>query len=144
MADFDLVSYMMGQKAAGGGGGGGSSTLAGLTDVDISNPSDGQTLVYNASAGKWENGSGGGGGGGFTLLPGTYDGNTNTITLNKTCEELFVLTQASVVAIQFEPVAGMTVIEFIAQASNDYNFAMLSGLVASGSGSDVVVFQARP
>lgn len=46
----------------GGGGGGGSSTLSGLTDVDISNPSDGQTLVYNASAGKWENGSGGGGG----------------------------------------------------------------------------------
>lgn len=57
MADFDPVSYMMGQKAAGGGGGGGgSSTLAGLTDVDISNPTDGQTLVYNQSAGKWENG----------------------------------------------------------------------------------------
>lgn len=37
-------------------GGGGSSTLSGLTDVDISNPTDGQTLVYNASAGKWENG----------------------------------------------------------------------------------------
>lgn len=43
----------------GSGGGGGSSTLSGLTDVDISNPTDGQTLVYNASAGKWENGAGG-------------------------------------------------------------------------------------
>lgn len=41
-------------------GGGGSSTLSGLTDVDISNPSDGQTLVYNATSGKWENGAGGG------------------------------------------------------------------------------------
>lgn len=59
MADFDPVSYMMGQKA--GGGGGGSSTLSGLTDVDISNPTDGQTLVYNATSGKWENGAGGGG-----------------------------------------------------------------------------------
>lgn len=42
-------------------GGGGSSTLSGLTDVDISNPTDGQTLVYNAETGKWENGAGGGG-----------------------------------------------------------------------------------
>lgn len=46
-------------EAAQGGGGGGSSTLAGLTDVDISNPTNGQTLVYNATSGKWENGSGG-------------------------------------------------------------------------------------
>lgn len=43
----------------GDGGGGGSSTLSGLTDVDISNPTDGQTLVYNATSGKWENGVGG-------------------------------------------------------------------------------------
>lgn len=41
--------------------GGGASTLSGLTDVDISNPTDGQTLVYNAATGKWENGAGGGG-----------------------------------------------------------------------------------
>lgn len=33
-----------------------ASTLAGLTDVDISNPTDGQTLVYNATSEKWENG----------------------------------------------------------------------------------------
>lgn len=45
-----------------GGGGGGSTTLAGLTDVDISNPSNGQTLIYNAISGKWENGAGGSGG----------------------------------------------------------------------------------
>lgn len=44
----------------GGGGGGGSSTLSGLTDVDLTNPADGQTLVYNATAQKWVNGSGGG------------------------------------------------------------------------------------
>ena len=41
-------------------GGGGSSTLSGLTDVDISNPADGQVLVYNATSGEWENGEGGG------------------------------------------------------------------------------------
>lgn len=57
MADFDPVSYMMGQKASPRGG---SSTLSGLTDVDISDPTDGQTLVYNAESGKWVNGAGGG------------------------------------------------------------------------------------
>lgn len=40
----------------------GSTTLAGLTDVDITNPTDGQTLVYDAASSKWVNGSGGGGG----------------------------------------------------------------------------------
>jgi hypothetical protein len=44
------------------GGGGGSTTLAGLTDVDITDPTDGQTLVYDATSEKWENGAGGGSG----------------------------------------------------------------------------------
>lgn len=53
----------------GGGGGGGSTTLAGLTDVDITDPTDGQTLVYNSTTEKWENGSGGG----KTVYDFTYD-----------------------------------------------------------------------
>lgn len=49
-------------------GGGGSSTLYGLTDVNISSPTNGQALVYNATSQKWENQTiGGGGGGGGTL-----------------------------------------------------------------------------
>lgn len=40
---------------------GGSSSLVGLTDVDISNPTDGQTLVYDASSEKWVNGDSAGG-----------------------------------------------------------------------------------
>lgn len=47
------------RNGGGGGGGGGSSTLSGLTDVDLTNPTDGQTLVYNATSGKWENRAGG-------------------------------------------------------------------------------------
>lgn len=42
-------------------GGGGASALDDLTDVDITTPSDGQVLKYNATAQKWENGTGGGG-----------------------------------------------------------------------------------
>ena len=36
-------------------GGGGSSTLAGLSDVDITSPSDGQILQYDATSQKWVN-----------------------------------------------------------------------------------------
>lgn len=40
-----------------GGGGGGSSTLAGLTDVDIDTPTDGQTILYNSTENKFVNGT---------------------------------------------------------------------------------------
>lgn len=42
-----------------GGGSGSASSLSDMTDVDISSPSDGDTLVYNATTHKWESGSGG-------------------------------------------------------------------------------------
>ena len=44
-----------------GSGGGGSSTLAGLTDTTISNPSNGQVLTYDSTSSKWVNAAGGGG-----------------------------------------------------------------------------------
>lgn len=69
---FDPVSFALGAASAKGGPGG-ASTLSGLTDVDISNPTDGQTLVYNAESGKWVNGAGGGG---TNVIP--------VITLNRT------------------------------------------------------------
>lgn len=72
-------------------GGGGSSTLSGLTDVDISNPADGQVLVYNAESGKWENGAGGGGGGGGVLVVNVLATRTSdgeTVTFDKTFAEL--------------------------------------------------------
>ena len=37
------------------GGGGGSSTLAGLTDVTVTTPADGQFLVYDGTSSKWIN-----------------------------------------------------------------------------------------
>lgn len=46
------------------GGGGGSSSLAGLTDVSLSAPTNGQVLTYDSVAQKWKNANGGGGGGG--------------------------------------------------------------------------------
>lgn len=42
----------------------GSSTLDGLTDVDLSSPTNGQILKYNSTTQKWENADESGGGGG--------------------------------------------------------------------------------
>ena len=40
-----------------GQGGGGSSTLAGLSDVDLATPADGQLLVYDGDNSEWVNGN---------------------------------------------------------------------------------------
>lgn len=49
------------------GNGCGSSTLAGLDDVSLSSPTNGQFLGYNSVTQKWENVNGGGGGGSSTF-----------------------------------------------------------------------------
>lgn len=51
-----------------GGGGGGATTLAGLTDVQLTTPvSNGQALVYDSNLGKWKNATIEGGGGTGTV-----------------------------------------------------------------------------
>lgn len=50
-----------------GGGGGGSSTLAGLSDVDLTSPTDGQVLKYDANNDEWINANESGGGGGTNV-----------------------------------------------------------------------------
>lgn len=62
------------------GGGGGSSTLAGLTDVSISSPTDGQALVYDATNQVWINGNVSCGGGSFTETPLFTGGTSGTRT----------------------------------------------------------------
>lgn len=46
----------------GSGGGGGATTLAGLTDVAISSPTNGQLLTYDTGTSKWKNQDAVGGG----------------------------------------------------------------------------------
>lgn len=73
------------------GGGGGSSTLAGLNDVNISSPTDGQVLQYNGTTHEWENKNGGGGG--SSTLAGLSDvsvsgvANKDIIRYNSTTQE---------------------------------------------------------
>jgi len=49
------------------GGGGGSSTLAGLSDVSITTPSNGQVLTYDSNDSSWKNANPSGGSGGHTI-----------------------------------------------------------------------------
>ena len=48
-----LVNEAIANKKAGGGGS--STTLSGLTDTDITTPTNGQVLTYDSTAEKWEN-----------------------------------------------------------------------------------------
>lgn len=70
--------------AAGGVGSGGSSssTLAGLSDVSLSSPTNGQALVYRS--GVWQNETIQGGGGGISSV--TLAGGTNNGTLKLTVD----------------------------------------------------------
>lgn len=67
-----------------GNGQGGSGGFA----PDITNPQDGDTLVYNATAGKWVNGSGGGGGAMLLTVTKTVDYNKKIYALSKTWKEI--------------------------------------------------------
>jgi hypothetical protein len=63
-ADASLYAFTSGAwAAAGGGGGGGSSTLAGLTDVALTSPANGDVLTYDTGSTQWKNLAPSGGGG---------------------------------------------------------------------------------
>ena len=55
-----------------------TDTLTGLTDTDISTPTDGQVLEYDSASSKWVNGNGGGGG--ASTLAGLSDTDIDTPT----------------------------------------------------------------
>lgn len=61
--DWKYLQYNTetGQKRTGDGPSGGASSLSDLDDTSISNPSDGQMLGYDGTAGKWKNVSAPGG-----------------------------------------------------------------------------------
>lgn len=52
-----------------GGSGGGSSSIAGSSDVALSNPANNEVLAYDSGVQKWKNAASAGAGGG---VPSTY------------------------------------------------------------------------
>lgn len=69
-------------------GGSGASSLMNLLDVEVLNPTDGQTLTYDATAQKWING---GGNDFIVTLTSTYDEQTDetTYAVDKTNQEIY-------------------------------------------------------
>jgi hypothetical protein len=59
--------------------GGGATKLTGLTDVSLSVPTNGQSLTYNSTTGKWTN-SNSSGGGAWGSITGTITNQTDLIT----------------------------------------------------------------
>ena len=105
-----------------GSGGGGSSALEDLTDVELTDPADGNVLKYDATLEKWVNESGGGGGGDAEL--------EEAVTAN---------TAAGAIEVGTTLPQGMTFTEFvkalvIAEVDPTINFSISqSGTVPSGS-----------
>ena len=85
-----------------GGGGGGSSTLAGLSDTNISSPTDGQALIYDSTNQVWKNGTGGGGNADYVeLTQAQYDALTDA---QKTNGKMYFITDVNGDGSQFQPV----------------------------------------
>lgn len=68
----------------GSGGGGGAVALADLVDVAISNPTNGQVLMYNSTTNKWYNGTVQSGGGSVTSITAGTGLSGGTITSSGT------------------------------------------------------------
>ena len=66
-----------------------------IDGIDISNPQDGQTIVYDAASKTWKNANGGGGGSGSLITPTyTYDSSTDTYSCDKTFAEIAAAIEA--------------------------------------------------
>ena len=59
-----------------------------IIGLDISNPQDGQAIVYDAASGTWKNANAGGGGGGGGVYVVTATESGGTYTLDKTAAEI--------------------------------------------------------
>ena len=77
-------SYLSALGQNTGGGGGGAVALTDLVDVAISNPTNGQVLMYNSTTNKWYNGTVQSGGGSVTSITAGTGLSGGTITSSGT------------------------------------------------------------
>ena len=113
-------------------GGGGASTLEDLTDVDITTPVGGQSLVYNATSGNWENSTG--------SMPwidviGTLEAGQTSITLTdihiNTNSVIEIFTDSDVDYNSVTVSAGGVTVTFDEQVSNIQVMARITAVNAS-------------
>lgn len=63
--------------------------LGSLSDVDIATPTNGQTLVYDSTSAKWENGAGGGGGAGGVIKAEWEEADGDMVITNLTWQQMY-------------------------------------------------------
>lgn len=83
MANSNKKWLIMTTSTSGGGGSGGASSLEDLSDINISNPINGQIIKYNDSSEKWENTTNDNNSSIF-LIKASYDENTQHYIPDKT------------------------------------------------------------
>ena len=114
---------------------GGASTLEDLTDVNITTPTDGQALVYDATNDKWINGTVQGGGGHMdTLWTGSE---TPTMSYNPTIQLAHPISDYDLILINFNnyngvyylkttiPLYGLTAGDYVAQEIMPINYVAM-------------------
>ena len=84
--------------------GSGASSLMDLLDVEVLNPTDGQTLTYDATAGKWVNSNAGSSStGGIFVANIVFDEELQKLRLDKTAAEIVAAIEAGkVLAMSYE------------------------------------------
>ena len=108
MFGFWTEQYLSALGNGGGGGTGGATALTDLVDVALSNPTNGQALVYNATTGKWTNQTIGGGADMATVWQALAAGTNEQINASHLTNALSGYAQTSTLA-NYLPTAGGSV-----------------------------------
>ena len=108
MFGFWTNQYLSALGNGGGGGTGGATALTDLVDVALSNPTNGQALVYNATTGKWTNQTIGGGADMATVWSALAAATNEQINASHLANALSGYAQTSALA-NYLPITGGTV-----------------------------------
>ena len=125
-ATYKIIPGGLFRSIGGSGGGGGTvtTTLAGLSDVSISGPTNGQPLVYNTVAAKWQNQS---------TLTATLTGNADTATSASYAYTASSATSASLAQTASYVVTAQTASYVLNAVSSSYAYTASSAINASAS-----------
>ena len=124
----------------GGGSGGGATALSGLTDVQLTSPSNGQVLKYNGT--KWVNGTdntstGGGGGSSFSTI--SVSGQNNVVATS--ASDTLTLQAGSNITITTDPTSD-TITIAASSIGGATNFTNLSDVSSATLSVDKIYLQA--
>jgi len=140
MANSNKEWNSIAMGAGSGDSGSGASSLMDLLDVEVLNPTDGQTLTYDATTQKWING-GGGSTGGVMFITIQYDESKGAYVSDKTWSEITAAVENGYTVYAGEYFEGLSGIPYDSCTEIDISNNVISNIVFSHinvSDSDVV------